>query len=76
MNCTLMEKAHSMLQSAKVPNQFWAVALANANYVRNRSPTVALNNITPFEAYWGLKPVVKHLCIFGLQAYAFIPKTD
>ncbi len=46
----------------------------NAVYVRNRSPTAALKDMTPFEAWWGSKPSVKHLRIFGCCVYALLPK--
>lgn len=35
MNCTLMESARSMIAHAKLPNSFWAEAVATAAYVRN-----------------------------------------
>jgi len=40
-----------------------------AVYLLNRSPTKALNNITPFEAWHGVKPKVSHLKIFGGVAH-------
>ena len=72
MGCTLVEKARAMLKGAGVSNEFWAEAVANATYVRNRSPTSSLEN-TPFEAWWNKKPV-KHLRIFGCKAYSHVPK--
>ena len=74
MNHTLEEKARTMLCAAKVPGNFWAEAVANAVYVRNRSPTSSLHKKTPYEAWWGKKPSVQHLRVFGCHAYAHIPK--
>ena len=74
MNRTLIEKAHAMIAAANVSKTFWAEAIANAAYVRNRSPTSSLRNMTPFEAWWGHKPSVKHLRTFGCPAYAYISK--
>ena len=73
MGRTLVEKARAMLKGAGLSNEFWAEAVANAAYVRNRSPTSSLENITPFEAWWNKKPSVKHLRIFGCKAYSHIP---
>jgi len=39
-------------------------------YLLNRSPTKSLNGKTPFEAWFGKKPGVKHLRTFGCVAYA------
>ena len=36
----------------------------------NQSPTKSLNGKTPFEAWFGKKPGVKHLRMFGCVAYA------
>ena len=63
-----------MMAAANIRNTFWAEAIANAAYTRNRSPTSALQNMTPFEAWWGHKPSVKHLRTFGCIAYAHIAK--
>ena len=59
-----------MLTQAKLPKKFWVEALNTAVYLRNRSPTKAVNHATPFEAWTGDKPDVSHLCSFGCTAYA------
>ena len=62
--------ARSMLQARKLPNQFWAEAVATSVYLLNISPTKAVMNRTPYEAWHGRKPSVSHLRIFGCVAYA------
>ena len=49
---------------------------ATAAYLRNRSPTKAVNEMTPYEAWTGGKPQVDHLRIFGCQAFVHIPKDE
>ena len=63
-----------MLTDSNVNKSLWAEAISTACYARNRSPTVALNNITPYEALNKRKPNVKHLKVFGLVGYVHIPK--
>ena len=63
-------------QCAKLPQRFWAEALSTAIYLRNRSPTKAVKNITPYEAWFGEKPRVDHLRVFGSTVYAHIPKDE
>ena len=41
-----------------------------AVYILNRSPTKSLVGKTPFEAWFGRKPGVRHLRTFGCVAYA------
>ena len=50
LNRTLVEGVCTMLADSKLPHRFWAEALSTAAYLRNRSPTKALEGITPFEA--------------------------
>lgn len=70
MNRTLVEMARCMLLQAKLGSKFWAEAISTAAYIRNRSPTRALENQTPFEVWFNKKPNVSNLQIFGCKAYA------
>ena len=63
-----------MLSTTKLPHQFWAEALATAVYLRNRSPTKAVEGMTPLEALTGEKPNVEHLKTFSCTAYAHVPR--
>jgi hypothetical protein len=59
-----------MLKTMSVPGKFWGEAVRTAVYVLNRAPTKSLNGKTPYEAWFGKKPGVKHLRTFGCTAYA------
>ena len=74
LNRTLLDSARSMLHQAGMPKRFWAEAVYNANYVRNRSPTKRLKNVVPFEVFWKKKPSIQHLRTFGCDAFAQTPK--
>ncbi|GKD84513.1 retrovirus-related pol polyprotein from transposon TNT 1-94, partial [Tanacetum coccineum] len=52
----MMEMARSMLKEKKLPDNLWAEAVATAVYLLNLSPTKAVLNRTPFEAWRGVKP--------------------
>ena len=65
LNRTLIETARSMIYHAKVPLKFWAEAVNTAVYLRNRSPTNALKDKTPFECWFGEKPDLSNLRVFG-----------
>ena len=73
MNRTLLETARSMLHHAQKPLTFWAEAISTACYVRNRSPTAFLKNVTPYEHWYGKKPDVSNLKVFGCKAYVHVP---
>eukprot|EP00795_Rhopilema_esculentum_P014459 gene14460-biopygen4243 len=74
MNRTIQETARSMLHAAKLTNDFWGEAVATAVILRNRSPTKAVKDMTPYESFYGIKPDVAHLKVFGCDAYMHIPK--
>lgn len=71
-NRSVIETARSMLRSKGLPNNFWAEAVSTAVYLLNLSPTRALKNMTPFQAWRGFKPTIKHLRVFGSIAYTLI----
>lgn len=75
LNRTLVEKARAMLLESKLSKEMWGEAILCATYLLNRSPTSSLrDNVTPAEIFYGLKPDLKNLRIFGCLAYHHIPK--
>ena len=77
INRTLMESARAMLAQAGLPERFWAEAVATAAYLRNRATTRALKEkTTPYEKWYGRKPDLSHLRVFGCMAYAYIPDAN
>lgn len=71
-NRTVVEMARSMLKAKNLPNSFWAEAVATTVHLLNISPTKAVWNHTPFEAWYDKKPVVSNLRIFGSIADAHV----
>ena len=76
LNRTLVEKTRAMLLDAKLPQSYWAKAIATANYLRNRSPFSAIDGMTPHQAWYGRKPGAEHLRVFGCAAYTHVPKDE
>ena len=76
LNRTLVETTRAMLLDAKLPQCFWAEAISTATYLRNRSPTSAVDGMTPHQAWYGRKPGVEHLRVFGGAAYTHVPKDE
>lgn len=72
---TIVNHASTMLWSAGVNENFWALACKTSAYLLNRSPHSSLDdNITLYELWHGSKPHVGHIRIWGCRAYAAIPK--
>lgn len=56
-----------------VPKPFWAEDVKWTFYVLNRSPTMVVKNMTPQEAWSGIKPSVVHFIIWGCIGHVHIP---
>ena len=70
LNRSLMEKTRALLFCSGMDKQFWGEALYTATYLLNRSPTKALTDCTPAEKWFGKKPDLSMLQIFGSVAHA------
>jgi len=70
---TILDMVRSLLARGQIPTNLWPEAANWSVHIRNRSPTFAVQNLTPEEAWRGKKPCVDHLRIFGCIAYAHVP---
>ena len=62
-----------MLESKKFVANLWAEAMHAIAYIQNRVPHSSVKGNTPFKAYFGHKPDVSNLWVFGSTAWARIP---
>jgi hypothetical protein len=74
MNKTLLNMVHSMMFFKNVKLMFWADAVLCEVYVKNKCPSRALKNKTPYEMCYDCIPLVRHLRVFGSTCYALISK--
>ena len=72
-NKLLLDMARAMLLDSGLPKYLWAEAIATACYLHNRSPTVSVKDMTPYQAWTGQKPDLAHIRVFGSTAYAHQP---
>ena len=73
LNRTLLERARPMLLGSGLPPKLWAEAIVTANHLRNLSPSNNRDK-TPWELFYGTRPDISSLRVFGSTAYALIPK--
>src|SRR5208282_3467238 len=75
LNRTLLDMARTMLFGANLPNKLWAEAVSTAVYLKNRLPHSSLRgDVTPHEMWFGIKPSLSHLRIFGCAAHVHVPE--
>ena len=63
-----------MLSGAGLGQEFWAVAVDTACYLKNKSPTSALVEKTPHEVWSSKKPSIAHIRVLGCDAFMHVSK--
>ena len=65
--------ARCLLKQTNLPNPFWVRAVDVAFYLTNRCLSFSLPpNKTPFELFYGRKPGLSNLKVFGCSAFRFL----
>jgi hypothetical protein len=64
-----------MLTEKEMPMIFWTEAVSTVVYLQNICFTTSVTRKTPFEAFTGRKPGVKHLKVFGCICYTHVPSS-
>jgi transposase InsO family protein len=68
-NRTVQEAARSTLAMSNLDTKYWAEAVSTAVYLLNRTTNRRLKGVTPFELWKGFKPDLRHIRIFGTEAW-------
>ena len=71
---TLEDGGQTLIADSSLPASFWGDAILTVQYIRNHIPTSALpDGKTPFEVFFGKKPDLSHLRVWGCQCFVAIP---
>ncbi|KAH7845363.1 hypothetical protein Vadar_001167 [Vaccinium darrowii] len=73
-NRSVMAMARCLLKAKAMPSTFWGEAVSTAVFILNRSPTKALQGVTPYEAWHGKKPAVHFMRTFGCIAHVKVTR--
>ncbi|CAJ2672444.1 unnamed protein product [Trifolium pratense] len=73
-NQTIMNMVRCMLSEKHLPKFLWGEAVNLAVHILNRSPTLAVKDKTPEEAWSDIKPAIHYLKVFGCVAHVHIPE--
>ncbi|GKB88977.1 retrovirus-related pol polyprotein from transposon TNT 1-94 [Tanacetum coccineum] len=66
---TLIEAARTMLNSAKLPKQFWGEVINTACYTQNKSIIVKRHVKTAYDVFRGRAPDISYLHVFGCPVH-------
>lgn len=73
-NRTIQESARTMLIASGLKKFLWPEAVRTAVYLLNRSTSSKCVGSTPYEKWFGTKPDLSHVKIFGTECFVQIPK--
>ena len=65
---TLLDMVRSMMYLTDLPLSFWGYALETAALTLNRAPSKSVET-TPYELWFGKKPKMSFLKVWGCDAY-------
>ncbi|GJS41480.1 retrovirus-related pol polyprotein from transposon TNT 1-94, partial [Tanacetum coccineum] len=68
-NIILIEAAKTMLNSVKLPKQFWREAVNTACYIQNRSIIVKRHRKTSYDVFRGRYPDISYFHVFGCPVH-------
>lgn len=74
MNRTAIERARCMIINSKLSKSFWSEAVITAVYLINKNSTKEIKRKVPAKLWYGKKPDVQKLRVFGCIAYLKLPK--
>ena len=64
-----------MLHEKNLPKKFWAEAAHTVVFLQNKLLTKAVKDHTPYEAWYGYKPFLNFLKIFGYLCFTHVPQS-
>ena len=67
-NRTLLDMVRSMMCLTDLPLSFWGYALETTAFTLNRAPSKSIE-MTPYELWFGKKPKLSFLKVWGCDAY-------
>jgi hypothetical protein len=67
-----MNQTRAIMADNDFPPKLWGECFLTSAYLKDRTPTRSLKNMTLFEAYYGKKPDVSHLGEIGCKAFVLI----
>jgi Integrase core domain/GAG-pre-integrase domain len=77
LNRTLLNSVRTMLKHMDCEKKWWTEAVTTACYVKNRVTSARLpSNTTPYEIWFGTRPNVSHMRVFGAKCWYVIPKAQ
>ena len=73
-NRSAMDIGRCLMREARINRKFWPEVMNTVAYLKNRTIANTVENKTPYEIFFGKRPNVKHLKIYGSRVFVRIPE--
>ncbi|TPX52540.1 DNA-directed DNA polymerase, partial [Powellomyces hirtus] len=73
-NRTIMDQTRAIIHESLIPQNMWNEIAYTVTYLRNRTPSSAINNDTPYHRWYGRAADTTYLRALWSEAYLHIPK--
>lgn len=73
-NRTIMDISRCLLAEAKVDKKYWPEIICAAAYLKNRTLSNTVEKKTPYEIFFGKKPDVSNLRLYGSKVFVRKPE--
>jgi transposase InsO family protein len=71
LNCRLFDRVRAMLHQADMPKNLWAEAVRFAVWLKNRTSTKAIGNVTPYERLYNEVPNLGGVPEWGQHVWVY-----
>ena len=73
-NRSAMDIGRCLLREAKIHRKYWPEIMKTVAYLKNRTIANTVENKSPYEIFFGIKPNVEHLKIYGSRVFVRVPE--
>lgn len=73
-NRTIMNMSRCLLAEANVDKKYWPEIVCAATYLKNRTLSNTVERKTPYEIFFGKRPDVSNLRLYGSKVFVRIPE--
>lgn len=73
-NRSAMDIGRCLMGEAKINRKFWPEVMSTVAYLKNRTIANTAENKSPYEIFFGKKPNVKNLKIYGSRVFVRVPE--
>lgn len=75
-NRSVMDVARCLYKEANISKIYWPEFVKTATYLKNRTIANTIINKTPYEIFFGIKPSISNLRIYGSKTFVRIPEVS